>query len=130
MLGVILLVAVGLVVGAFASLVAAANRWLDLVEQAPPRPTGSRALADRAGTAVMALGLLSWVALGAAVVARGTPPVYRWMLNSGTPLDQFGGGPFTLWFGVLFGVGGAVLVAAGLWMKVEAWEPDDAYGPD
>ena len=130
MLGLILLGAVCVAVGSVVSLVLATNRWLDVVDAAPPRPTGARAAADRFGTGTMVLGVLCWTALGAVVVGRATPPVWRWMLHSDTLLNQFGGGPFSLWFGVLSGVGGAVLVAAGLWMKVEAWDPSDPYGPD
>lgn len=130
MFGAIVLAAVVLAVGAFASLAGAAYRWLDVVDQRPPCPTGGRAAADRVGTGVVLLGLLCWGAIGAALVGLATPPVRRWTMNGETILNQFGGGPFMLWFGVVFGVGGAVALAAGLWMKVEAWDPDDPYGPD
>ena len=126
----ILLAGLVIAVGGVASLVQAANRWFDVVDRRPPRPTGHRATGDRIGTAVMGVGLLSWAAIGAALVGMATPPVRRWMMNGETILNQFGGGPFMLWFGLLFSTGGVVCLAVGLWMKVEAWDPDDPYGPD
>ena len=126
----ILLAGLVVAVGSVASLVQAANRWFDVVDRRPPRPTGHRAVGDRIGTAVMVLGLLSWAAVAAALIGLSTPPVRRWMMSGETILNQFGGGPFSLWFGLLFGAGGVVCLAVGLWMKVEAWDPDDPYGPD
>ena len=125
-LGVIVLGSACVVIGGVASLVTAANRWFDVIDRRPPRPTGERAVSGRIGTAVMVLGLLCGVAVAAVTVALGTPPVRRWMMAT-PPLDQFGGGPFSLWFGVLSGVGGVVCLAAGLWIKVEAWDPEP-YG--
>lgn len=130
MLWLVLLGVACVVAGAAVALASAANRWLDVVDARPPRPAGGRAVADRVGTAVAVVGLLCWGVIGAAVVAMATPPLLQWVWSQPPPLNGLGGGPFMLWFGVLFGVGGAVLVAAGLWMKVEAWSPGEHDGSD